>query len=142
MIRETSFHCWRDSERLMDSAKVVVHEIKGDRMTVIIQLLTKGVRESGKSMHRHPNREILAFHIASPDVLWVGVAPSCRTRYKPQVHIGGFPHPMVRHKPCGAWRRQHPRMTIFHLPVNGEREVCGRADCDMQSRRNRDRLAI
>jgi len=44
MIADASFHRWRNSERLMDSRKVVVDEEDSEHVFVIRQLLREGVR--------------------------------------------------------------------------------------------------
>jgi hypothetical protein len=41
MIGHARFHCWRDSERLMNPAKVVVHLMKGDRFKLYHYPITK-----------------------------------------------------------------------------------------------------
>jgi hypothetical protein len=39
VIGKSSFHRWRNAQSLMNSAKVVIQEVKGDRIGVIVQLL-------------------------------------------------------------------------------------------------------
>ena len=38
----------------MNPSKVVVHEIQGQRMLVILDLLGVGIRQSRKAPHTHP----------------------------------------------------------------------------------------
>jgi hypothetical protein len=39
----------------MNPSKVVVHEIEGQRVPVVLDLLAMRIRQSGKSPHIHPN---------------------------------------------------------------------------------------
>jgi len=38
MIRNASFHRWRNTQSLVDAGKIVVHEVKGHRRFVILNL--------------------------------------------------------------------------------------------------------
>jgi len=39
VVRETSFHRWRNAQRLVNTAEVVVHEVKRHRMAQVLDLL-------------------------------------------------------------------------------------------------------
>jgi len=53
MISETRFHCRSYAQRLMDSAEVVVHEIKGDHVPVVLKFLAEGICQARESAHSH-----------------------------------------------------------------------------------------
>src|SRR5450432_725980 len=59
MIRQSRFHGRRNSERLVYSAKVIVHEMQGHGMTVILNLFRKAVRQPGKAAHPHAHCQVL-----------------------------------------------------------------------------------
>ena len=62
MISQSSFHRWCDAQRLVDSAKVVVHEIQRNHVPVVLQLLAESVCEPGESAHPHPHRKVAALY--------------------------------------------------------------------------------
>ncbi len=64
MIRYSSLHCWGHSKRLVNPGKVVMHEVEGDRVTLVFNLLAKSVGQPGHPSHAHPHREILSLHKA------------------------------------------------------------------------------
>lgn len=74
MITESRFHCWRDSQRLVDAAEIVVPEPKRDGGGMVFNLLRKGICEARKTSYAHPHIEILAFHERRANVLRIGVA--------------------------------------------------------------------
>jgi hypothetical protein len=49
VIGTPRFHCWRDAERLMDSAEVVVHVMKRDRCFQILNLFRKRIGQAGEA---------------------------------------------------------------------------------------------
>ncbi len=53
MIHESSFHCWRNSQCLMNLAEIVVHVVQRDGMTVIVDLLAVSIGEASKAAHVH-----------------------------------------------------------------------------------------
>jgi len=55
VIRHPSFHRWGDAQRLMNLAKIVVHVVKGNRVTVIVDFLAVPVREPCEAAHVHPH---------------------------------------------------------------------------------------
>ena len=73
MVGNPRLHRWRDSQRLMDSPEVVVHEVECHGMFQVLNLLGKRVREPGKAPHTHPHREVLALNERRADVVRVGV---------------------------------------------------------------------
>lgn len=44
MICDTGLHRWRYAEALMDTAKVVMHEVQRNSMGLILHFLAEGVR--------------------------------------------------------------------------------------------------
>jgi hypothetical protein len=62
MVGYTCFHRWCHSDRLVNAAKIVVHEVKGDRVLVVLNLFRETIREPGESTHAHAHRKILAFY--------------------------------------------------------------------------------
>ena len=58
----------------MYAAEIVVHEIKRERVPMILKFLRECVGESRESAHLHPHREVLSFDIASRDVMRIWVA--------------------------------------------------------------------
>jgi hypothetical protein len=51
MVSNSCFPCGVDPQSLMPAAKVVVHEVKRDGITQVINFLCECVRESGKTAH-------------------------------------------------------------------------------------------
>jgi hypothetical protein len=45
VIGNACFHCRRDAKRFMHAAKVIVHEVQSDHVSVVFQLLAESVRE-------------------------------------------------------------------------------------------------
>ena len=45
MVGYACFHRWRDSERLVNAAEVVIHEMEGDSALVVLNFLGKAIRE-------------------------------------------------------------------------------------------------
>ena len=64
MIRHTCRHCRRNPERLMNPNEVIIHVMKRKMKSVILNFLTKGIRQPGKPPHPHSHRSIIAFNIA------------------------------------------------------------------------------
>jgi hypothetical protein len=50
-----------------------LNEVKGNRRSVIFQLLAEGMREANEAVHRHSHAENLARHIRGVDVLRIGI---------------------------------------------------------------------
>ncbi len=68
------FHRWRDPQRLMHSAKVVMHVVQRNRVTVIVNFLTESVCQARKaSLHMRIVR-LWRSTKARADVLRVGIA--------------------------------------------------------------------
>jgi hypothetical protein len=55
VIRQTGFHRWRDSQRLVNSAVVLVNEVERDLMRVVLKLLAE-VRQARETAHPHPHQ--------------------------------------------------------------------------------------
>jgi len=45
VIGNACFHCRRDAKRFMHAARVIVHEVQSDHVSVVFQLLAESVRE-------------------------------------------------------------------------------------------------
>jgi len=59
MVGDASSHSGRNPQSLVDSGKIVVHEVKRDHMPVIVQLFAESVRQAGKAPIGHPHCETL-----------------------------------------------------------------------------------
>jgi hypothetical protein len=55
--------------RLMEAGEVVPHEIEGESMAMVFQLLRKRIRQSRKASEGHPRGEVMPFNIAGRDML-------------------------------------------------------------------------
>lgn len=64
MIRQSSFHCRRDAQGLVDAAEVVVGMVNRNHVAVILELLRKRVRQASKSPNTHPQIKVLPLGIA------------------------------------------------------------------------------
>jgi hypothetical protein len=53
MIANPCFHSWRDPQRLMNPAEIVMHVMERDRVLQILKLFGKAVGQSRKPAHRH-----------------------------------------------------------------------------------------
>jgi predicted methyltransferase len=62
MIAESSFHRWRNPQRLVNPAEVVMHEIQRNHVAVVLQLLAESIRQASEAPHGHAHREILALN--------------------------------------------------------------------------------
>src|SRR5580658_5065662 len=74
MIGQTGFHCWRDAQRLVNPAEVVVKKVHRDLMRMVLKLLTESIGQPREAAHPHPHGEVLPLNIASANVLGIGVA--------------------------------------------------------------------
>lgn len=61
----------------MNSREVVIHIVKRNRVAQVIKLLAETVGQARESAHAHSHRKVLAFDVASRDMLRVGVAGDC-----------------------------------------------------------------
>ena len=59
MIGQSCFHRRSDPQRLVNPAKVVVHEVERNR-PVILKFLAESVRQPREPPHAHPHRQIAA----------------------------------------------------------------------------------
>ena len=69
MLTDTSFHRRGNARGLMNSRKVVVNVKNRQRMDMILDLFTEGVRQASEAPVLHSQVKILALHIAGADML-------------------------------------------------------------------------
>lgn len=74
MISEARRHRRSHLEGLVDPAEVVVHEMQGQGVFEVLDLLREGVGQSGEPAHLHPHREVLPLGVTGRDVPEVGIA--------------------------------------------------------------------
>src|SRR5260370_5005118 len=65
---------WSRLERLMDAHEIVVHVVERNLMHVVLDLFREAIRQASETAHIHAHSEILALHVASADVLGIGIA--------------------------------------------------------------------
>lgn len=65
MICDTRFHRRCNAQSLVHAAEIVVHEMKRDGVSQVINLLGESVCEARKAAHLHSHGEILALDKAS-----------------------------------------------------------------------------
>ncbi len=58
MIANPCFRCWRDAQRLVNPAEIVMHVMKRDCVFQILQFLREAICQSRKSAHRHSHGEM------------------------------------------------------------------------------------
>jgi hypothetical protein len=68
VIGQSTFHRGRNPERLVYSTKIVVREVKGASRFQIVELLAKGVRQTGESADCLAHGHVLPFDVAGRDV--------------------------------------------------------------------------
>lgn len=73
VIGKASGHRWSDSQRLVDSSEIVIDGMNRDHSRMVLDLLGKAIRKAGKPAHPHPHCQIVPLHIASADVLRIGI---------------------------------------------------------------------
>jgi hypothetical protein len=73
MIADASSHRRSDAERLMHTAKVVMHVVKGNSCNMICDLLRERIGKPSESAHPHPHREVLAFDVTGRNMLRVRI---------------------------------------------------------------------
>src|SRR5580704_4819857 len=71
MVCDSRFHSWGYPQCLMDTAKIVMHEVQCDSGLVILDLLGEGIGQSSEAAHTHPHGQILTFRITGRDVIGV-----------------------------------------------------------------------
>ena len=64
MVGNACFHCWRNAQRLMNPAEIVMHVMECNGVFQILQLLAESVSQSSEPAHRHSHRQILALNVA------------------------------------------------------------------------------
>ena len=58
----------------MSTAEIVEREVQGDRSFQVRQLLAERIGEPRKAPNLHSHRQVLPFHVASRDVVRIGIA--------------------------------------------------------------------
>ena len=73
MVAHARFHRRSDTQRLMNPAEVVKHEIERQRVLVVFYLFRESVRQSRKPPHGPSHRQILALREACGNVpvIWI-----------------------------------------------------------------------
>jgi len=61
-------------QRLVTPHEVIVHEVQGDRVTHIFQLLAEPIRQPREPAHRHSHRQILTLDVARRNLRFVRLA--------------------------------------------------------------------
>lgn len=74
MIAQAGFHRWRNAQSLMNSDVIAIHEMNGDCVGVIVDLLGEPICQSREAAHIHSHREVLPLDIAGAYMFWVGVS--------------------------------------------------------------------
>src|SRR5579863_3776275 len=74
MVTDPRFHRGRNTEGLMNTAKIVVHEEESKRVLVVFDLFRESICESGKAPHGHSHRKVLPLNVAGRDI--AGIGPS------------------------------------------------------------------
>ena len=64
VIRDAGRHCWRAANRLVNAAKVVMHEEQRERVLMVFNLLGKCVCQPREPAIAHANRKIRPFNEA------------------------------------------------------------------------------
>lgn len=57
-VCNASLHRWCCLDGLVNPHKVIDHEIEADRVHVVLQLLAKGIGQSGKPAHAHAPSQV------------------------------------------------------------------------------------
>lgn len=73
MIAQSTLHGWRHPKCLVDANEVAVHEMKGDGVGVIVDLLGETICQASEAAHVHPHGEVLALYIAGADMFGIGI---------------------------------------------------------------------
>lgn len=58
----------------MDADEVAIHEMKGDRIRMIVDFLTESVRQASEAAHVHSHGKVLPLNVAGADVFGVRVS--------------------------------------------------------------------
>ena len=76
-ICHSGSHSGRHPQRAVNLDEVVGKVAKRHSGSMILDLLTEGVGQSGESTNGHTDRKIMPFRITSADILWVRGAGNC-----------------------------------------------------------------
>ena len=63
MIGNSSGHRWRNSQRFVNPAEIVIHVVERNRGGMVTELFAECVGQTREAPHAHPHREILALNI-------------------------------------------------------------------------------
>lgn len=74
MVRDSGFHGRSHAQCLVNPAKVVVHVVNGNGVSVVLDLLRESVCQPREPSHAHSHGKILALDATGRDVLGVGPA--------------------------------------------------------------------
>ena len=74
MIGNARFHRRRNAQSLMHSCEIVVHEMNGNGINQVLNLLRKPISKARKSTHTHSHCQVLPFDVTRGDVLRIGVS--------------------------------------------------------------------
>ena len=81
MVRKASFHCGRDSQRLMHATEIVVGMVDRNHVAVILEFLRERICEPREAANAHPQIQVLPFDITGRDVVVVrSAAQDARAR--------------------------------------------------------------
>jgi hypothetical protein len=74
VVRDSGFHCGSATQRLMNSAEVLIHEVQGHLISMVFDLFAERICEARKPPYPHPHREVLPFRVARGNVLGIGTS--------------------------------------------------------------------
>ena len=74
MIAKPRFHCWRDTQGLVNSAEIVMHVMESNRVLQILKFLAESVSQSRESAHRHSHGQILSLDVAGRNMFAGGTS--------------------------------------------------------------------
>jgi len=72
-VSDLRFHRGCDSERLVYTAEVVIHEVQREGVLVILDFLRERIGQSSEAAHVHPHGKILPFGVAGRDMPPIGI---------------------------------------------------------------------
>lgn len=65
MVRDPSFHGGGDAQRLVNAAKIVMHEVQSHGVFEVFNLLAEAFGKAGEATHAYAHSQILALDVAS-----------------------------------------------------------------------------
>src|SRR3974390_612553 len=78
MVINASSHGRAYTSSSVDPTEIVVHEVKADRMHMVLQFLAERVRQPSESPDLHSHRQIGSLDIASGNVPHIWIASNAR----------------------------------------------------------------